>query len=108
MTNAAETLVSSTANPSVRLARSLVERRRVRYREHAFLAEGERVLATLRDAGLRLRLVFIDAERRADVDEATLARLADGAERILVVQPDLYQQLTAPLLPDPLRRRRTK
>lgn len=94
MTNTPETHVSSAANPAVRLARALIERRRVRYREQAFLAEGERVLATLLDGGVTPRVVFVDAARRAELSPPTLERLSVAADRVLVVEPELYRTLT--------------
>lgn len=102
MTNAPETHVTSAANPAIKLARALIERRRARYREQAFMAEGERVLAVLRDSGLRPRILFIDAARRGELNEVTLTAMSDGAERILTVEPELYRLLSDTETPQPI------
>jgi len=102
MTNPAETYITSSANPAVKLARSLTERRRVRYRERAFLAEGLRVLQTLVDASLPLHTLFLERDRRSELDQHALEALSDAAERVLLVDSDILRLIADTEAPQPI------
>jgi TrmH family RNA methyltransferase len=102
MTNPGEIHVSSAANPAVKLARALGERRRVRYRERAFLAEGLRVLQTLATTPLPLRVLFLDRERRGELDQHALAALSDAAERVLLVDSGILRLMADTEAPQPI------
>ena len=102
MTNPAEIHVTSVANPAVKLARALSERRRVRYRERAFLAEGLRVLQTLVDASLPLHTLFLERERRIELDQYALEALSDAAERVLLVDSDILRLIADTEAPQPI------
>jgi RNA methyltransferase, TrmH family len=94
-------LITSPANPTIKLARSL-HRKRVRLRERAILVEGSRSILAALDLGVSIRALFIDAARASEVDPALIARLRDSAGRVLLVDPTLYQQLTDTEHPQPL------
>lgn len=94
-------LITSPANPTIKLARSL-HRKRVRHRERAILVEGVRAILTAADLGVTIRALLVDASRATDVDADTLSRLRDSAGRVLLVDPPLFQQITGTEHPQPL------
>ena len=94
-------LITSPANPSIKLARSL-HRRRMRYRERALLVEGTRAIEASIDHGAGVRALLIDASRADDIDGALLSRLREHAGRVLLVDSSLFQQITDTEHPQPL------
>jgi TrmH family RNA methyltransferase len=94
-------LITSAANPTIKLARSL-HRKRVRYRERAILVEGMRTIQSALDLGMRPRTVLIDASRVSDVDGSLLSRLRDSSARTLLVDSTLFEQVTDTEHPQPL------
>lgn len=94
-------IITSPANPTIKLARSL-HRRRMRYRERALLIEGPRAIESAIDNGAHLRALLVDAERGEAVDPVLLARLSRGAERVIRVEPRLFQDITDTEQPQPL------
>jgi len=86
-------LITSPANPTIKLARSL-HRRRMRYRERAILVEGTRAIETAADLGVTIRALLIDASRADSIDAASLDRLQERARRTLRVDPHLFAELT--------------
>jgi len=93
-------LITSPANPTVKLARSL-HRKRVRQRERAMLVEGVRSILTAHDLDVRIRALLIDASRAADV-AAVVARLRDASGRVLLIDPVLFKDITDTEHPQPL------
>jgi RNA methyltransferase, TrmH family len=94
-------LITSPANPTIKLARSL-HRRRMRYRERAILVEGARAIQAADEHGAGLRALLIDASRSGDIDPALLSRLRERAGRVLLVEQALFHQLTDTEHPQPL------
>ena len=94
-------LITSPANPALKLARSL-RRKRVRYRERAILVEGSRAIQSALDNGVRFRTLFVDASRQSEVDLHLLARLREAAQRVLLVDGLLFQQIAETEHPQPL------
>lgn len=94
-------LITSSANPTIKLARSL-HRKRVRYRERAILVEGTRAILTARDLGIRIRALLIDASRAIEIDPALVASLRESAGRVLFIDPLLFLQLAETDHPQPL------
>lgn len=94
-------LITSPANPTIKLARSL-HRRRMRYRERAILVEGARAIQAAREHGAGVRALLLDASRAGDIDPSLLAQLSDATGRVLRVDPPLFQQITDTEHPQPL------
>lgn len=94
-------VITSPANPTIKIARSL-QRRRVRQRERAILVEGVRAIETALDLGTPIRVLFIDASRRDQIDFALLDRLYASAGRVMLVSSSLFPQLTDTEHPQPL------
>lgn len=94
-------LITSSNNPTIKLARSL-HRKRMRYRERAILVEGVRAILAALDLGVRCRAILIDASRVAGIDGTLLSRLRESAIRLLVVDPTLFNQVTDTEHPQPL------
>ncbi|MDQ3549028.1 MAG: RNA methyltransferase [Chloroflexota bacterium] len=85
-------LITSSTNPTIKLARSL-HRKRVRQRERAILVEGTRSILTAHGHGLRIRALLVDASRASDV-EVVVARLRGASGRVLLIDPALFQYIT--------------
>lgn len=81
--------IVSAANPTIKLARSLL-RRRVRQRERAILVEGTRAITAALNQGATLRAVLIDEGRRDQIDAAAMLDLRAAVSRLLFVTPDLF------------------
>ncbi len=94
-------IITSPANPTIKLARSL-HRRRMRYRERALLIEGPRAIKTAVDNGAHVRALLIDADRIDAIDPLLLERLAREADRVVRVEPRLFQEITDTEQPQPL------
>ncbi len=94
-------LITSPANPTIKLARSL-HRRRMRHRERAILVEGTRAIQTATEHGAGIRALLIDASRADDIDPSLLSSLRESAGRVLLVDPSLFQQVTDTEHPQPL------
>ncbi len=91
--NTIDTITSRT-NPTVRLVRSLFQRRAARYRERLFVAEGMRSIASLLDHGSRLSRLLIDASRFADVPDEIVYAAHRADAPVLAVDPVLYAELS--------------
>ncbi len=94
-------LITSPANPTIKLARSL-HRRRMRHRERAILVEGTRSIQAASEHGASIRALLIDASRVGDIDPVLLSRLRERAGRVLHVEPSLFLQVTDTEHPQPL------
>jgi len=94
-------LITSPANPTIKLARSL-HRRRMRHRERAILVEGTRAIQSASEHGAGIRALLIDASRAGDIDPSLLSSLRESAGRVLLVEPTLFQQVTDTEHPQPL------
>ncbi|HEX5165728.1 MAG TPA: RNA methyltransferase [Thermomicrobiales bacterium] len=94
-------LITSPANPTIKLARSL-HRKRVRYRERALLVEGVRSIRTASDLGVQIRAFMIDASRQDELDPALVATLSALASRTLLIDAPLFKQITDTEHPQPL------
>lgn len=94
-------LITSVANPSLKLARSL-HRRRVRYREQAILVEGVRAVAAAARYGVTIRALLLDAERRADIAAEMLTELSAASRRVLTVETRLFAELADTEHPQPI------
>ncbi len=94
-------LITSPANPTIKLARSL-HRRRMRHRERAILVEGTRAIHAASEHGAEIRALLIDAARAGDVDPLLLSSLRETARRVLLVDAPLFQQVTETDHPQPL------
>lgn len=101
LANGREDLITSPANPTIKLARSL-HRKRVRYRERALLVEGTRAIQAAIELGVNIRATLVDASRVADVDTGLLSQLQASSARTLVVDPALFEQITDTEHPQPL------
>lgn len=94
--------ITSRTNPTVRLVRSLLTRRAVRYRERLFVAEGLLAVTSLVENGNRLETLLIDAERRAEVP-AYLLEIADRTDaRSLLVSSEIFEYLSDVETPQPV------
>lgn len=104
MTNTDDDLrhITSAANPLVKLARQLATRRRARYREQLFIIEGARPITTAVEHGARIQTLIIDDERRADIDPAFIASIAEQVDRTVTISPALFQSFTDAEHPQPL------
>jgi TrmH family RNA methyltransferase len=87
-----ETIVS-TANPSVKYARSL-QRRKARYQERAFVVEGHRAVAEAFEANAHVRLLFL----REDVEIPVGDRQIDPAS-IRRVSAEVFTSISNVELP---------
>jgi TrmH family RNA methyltransferase len=85
-------LITSPANQTIKLARSL-HRRRMRYRERALLVEGTRAIQTAAELAVPIRALLIDDSRIESLDSALLRQLSDIARRTLRVDPALFAEL---------------
>jgi TrmH family RNA methyltransferase len=85
-------LITSAANPTIKLARSL-HRRRMRYRERAILVEGARAVQTAADLGVPIRVLLLDASRVETLSPHLLNQLSDAARRTLLVEASLFAEL---------------
>ncbi|MEX1158340.1 MAG: RNA methyltransferase [Thermomicrobiales bacterium] len=74
----------------------------MRHRERAILVEGSRAIQSALDNGVRFRTLFIDASRVSDVDVQLLASLREAAQRVLLIDGPLFQQITESEHPQPL------
>jgi TrmH family RNA methyltransferase len=92
-------LITSPANPTIKLARSL-HRRRMRYRERALLVEGTRAIQTAAELAVPIRALLIDDSRIESLDSALLRQLSDIARRTLRVDPALFDFPDVPLPTD--------
>jgi TrmH family RNA methyltransferase len=96
-----EPVITSAANPAIKLAKSL-QRRRVRQRERAVLVEGTRAISTALEHGAPIRYLFVDATRIDQIEPSTLDRLSGAAGRTLVVANLLFQSIADTEHPQPL------
>lgn len=94
-------IITSPANPTIKLARSL-HRRRMRYRERAMLLEGLRTIETAFAYGAELRALLINADRINTIDTALLTRLSDESERVISVESRLFMEIAATEQPQPI------
>jgi TrmH family RNA methyltransferase len=94
--------VTSPANPTLRLVRSLYAKRSTRRREGLFVAEGLRTLSTLLGHGCLLRYLLIDDDARDAVpsDFVDAARQADA--HILAIEADLFRDISDVETPQPV------
>lgn len=95
-----DTLVTSAANPTIKLARSL-HRRRIRERERALLVEGVRSVEATIASGATVRAILIDHSRREEVAPALSGRLLSRS-RIVQVEHALFQSVTLTDQPQPI------
>jgi RNA methyltransferase, TrmH family len=93
--------IVSAANPTVKLARSLL-RRRVRHRERAILVEGFRAISTAVHQGATIRAVMIDAGRQEQVTGQQLLELRSAVSRILFIAPELFKSVADTEHPQPI------
>jgi len=93
-TRAAEDVISSAVNPTVKLARSL-HRKPVRQRERALLVEGARAIGTAIEHQVRVRTLILDASRADSIDDRVLRPLAQAAGRVMQVTPKLFSEIAA-------------
>jgi TrmH family RNA methyltransferase len=84
--------ITSPANATLKLARSL-HRRRSRYRERAILIEGTRALATALDHNASIQVVLLDHARLGQVDPDLFDRVASSARRIISVDSQLFGEI---------------
>lgn len=94
-------LITSPANPTIKLARSL-HRRRMRYRERAMLVEGTRAILAAYELGIPLCTILIDASRADTVDPTVVAHLRESHARTLLVESSLFRDITDTEHPQPL------
>jgi TrmH family RNA methyltransferase len=94
-------IITSAANPTIRLARSL-HRKRVRQRERAVLVEGVRAIRTAVQAGTPLRVLILHAGRREQISDDLLEPLTSTAERIVFVASELFEQVAETEHPQPV------
>lgn len=87
-------LVSSSSNPAIKLARALIRRRALRYRERLFFAEGSRVLETLAQSSIGIQTLFLDESRLDTIDRKLLETLESRAKRLIWVVPRVYAEMT--------------
>ena len=92
-------IVTSAANPTIKLARSL-HRRRMRYRERALLIEGRRAIDTAVEHGARVRALLLDASRA--YEQPLLSHLMDAAERVVQVDGALFLEIAYTENPQPV------
>lgn len=92
-------VVTSTSNPTIKLARSL-HRRRMRYRERALLIEGPRAIETAVDHGAHLRVVLLDASRIDD--HSPPQRFLLSADRVMRVDTVLFREIADTENPQPV------
>lgn len=86
--------VTSRTNPTVRLVRSLYQRRATRYRERLFVVEGLRTIESLIAHGCQLTRLLADADRINDVPTSFL-EAADAADAtLLAVDSGLFAELS--------------
>jgi TrmH family RNA methyltransferase len=93
--------ITSPANPTLKLARSL-HRRRSRYRERAILVEGARALLTALENGITLQSVLIDHERFDQIEPSLMDRIESSARRVLRVDSKLFNEVADTEQPQPL------
>ncbi|HUG14518.1 MAG TPA: RNA methyltransferase [Thermomicrobiales bacterium] len=93
--------IVSPSNPTVKLARSL-SRRRVRQRERAILVEGMRAISSAMSQGAALRAVMIDRDRRAQVAEDDVQVLRAAVDRLLFIEPELFDSIADAEHPQPV------
>lgn len=86
--------VTSRTNPTVRLVRSLYQRRATRYRERQFVVEGLRTIESLLGHGCRLSRLLIDAQRLDEVPEQLLDAARNADATLLAVDPALFAELS--------------
>lgn len=94
-------LITSSANPTIKLARSL-HRKKVRHRERAILVEGIRAIRTAHGFGVHIRALLIDVSRSSDVAQTELTLLRAAADRALLVEPSLFEQIADTEHPQPM------
>lgn len=94
--------ITSPSNPAIKLARSLISRRRSRERERAFAVDGTRVLLSLIESGTHLRILFVDDDRRQEIDPETLDQLTDAADRVLLLESRLFSTVCDTEHPQPM------
>lgn len=85
--------ITSRTNRTVRLVRSLYERRSVRHRERLFVAEGLRTVATLIEQGCPLKTLLIDSDRRDDIPSELVDAAVDRDATTLLVAHDVFSGL---------------
>lgn len=86
--------VTSSANPAVKLARALIRRRALRYRERLFFAEGSRVLETFVQSSVEIHTLFLDESRLDAIDLRVRKTLESRAKRVVWVEPRVYAEMT--------------
>ena len=82
-------MVTSTANPQIKMMRSL-GRRRARQTERAFLVEGRRLIEDAVRHGASVRSLLV----REDQADAWVADLGIGPERVRIVRRDVFDAAT--------------
>lgn len=93
-------LVTSPANPTIKLARSL-HRRRIRERERVLLVEGVRSLDAVLTHGASVRTILIDAARYPEIDPTLIERLPSST-RIVQVEHGLFETIALTEHPQPV------
>jgi TrmH family RNA methyltransferase len=86
--------ISSTANPTFKLARSL-RLKRVRQRERALLVEGPRAIRAAFDAGARALTLLVAADHAEDVPDDLIRTTLDAGGRVLLVDAQLFREIAA-------------
>ena len=95
-------VITSRTNPTVRLVRSLLTRRAVRYRERIFVAEGLLAVTSLIENGNRLETLLVDADRQADVPSHLLDTAERPNARSLLVSSEIFGYLSDVETPQPV------
>ena len=92
--------ITSPENPHIRYARSLKERKRVRYREKRYLLEGLRLVAQAWHTQKRLAFAFYTAEfAQLPEGQALLEEFATGEIKAWQVPPELLQRISDTVSP---------
>ncbi|MCO5175597.1 MAG: RNA methyltransferase [Thermomicrobiales bacterium] len=93
-------IITSGANPTIKLARSL-HRRKSRERERAVLVEGLRSIEAALESGATPRAFLIDAAHRNVIPANLVERYAQHA-RVVVVEHELFLSVTLTEHPQPV------
>lgn len=93
--------IVSAANPTIKLARSLL-RRRARQRERVLLVEGIRAISAAIQHGAPIRAVLIDERRRDHITASDITLLRSAVNRLLFVEPSLFESIADTEQPQPV------
>jgi TrmH family RNA methyltransferase len=89
-------------NESVQRLRRLVEDRRARWTERAFVAEGSKLVAEALAAGAALQAVYIDAGAAREADWDLAARCMEAGATLYELQDGLLGRACNTVTPQPL------